>query len=182
MLERIEILGRGRKELRRDVRLACDLESDYWDESLPHRLVDLSPSGGFVETPFPLGPDEEVEVRFHPPRSRTLYWLRARVVRSSLGRRDPARDLPGMGLEFLDLTKSDRKDLAAQLVGIPPRVPVTRSRGFGKPAPKYFGVVGEELVFVEELLVDESRRVAVSEVIRDDLDRLELRALAPMLY
>lgn len=182
MLERIEILGRERKELRRDVRLSCEVESDYWDESLPHRLVDLSPSGGFVETPFPLGPDEELDVRFHPPRSRTLYWLRARVVRSSLGRRHATRDLPGMGLEFLDLTSGDRKDLAAQLVGIPPRVPVTRTRKSGAPGAKYFGVVGEELVFVGELLVDESKRVTVSELIRDDLDHLRIRALAPMLY
>ena len=41
-LERVEILEGGRKELRRGVRLSCDLISDYWDEDVSHQLVDLS--------------------------------------------------------------------------------------------------------------------------------------------
>jgi len=126
MSERVEIVGGHRKELRRGIRLECDLESDYWDESVPHRILDLSPSGGFVETVFPLAPDEELEVRFHPPRSGSLYWLRARVVRSSFGRRSALRDAPGMGIEFLDLTSGDRAGLAKHLVGIPPRLPLGR--------------------------------------------------------
>lgn len=173
MLERIEVLGGGRKELRRDVRLVCSLESDYWDESIPHRLVDLSPSGGFIETQLPLAPDEELEVRFHPPRSRALYWLRARVVRSSFGRRCAKRDIAGMGVEFLDLSPGDRAALASQLVGIPPRIPLERRTVGGRKTPTAFGVAYEEFVFVEELPpVDHAR----------ELDAIVFRALAPILY
>lgn len=154
MLERVEVLEGGRKELRRDVRMSCELVSEYWDESLPFNLVDLSPSGAFVESQLPLGTGDEVELRFSPPRSKALYWLRGRVVRSSLGRRDAKHDVPGMGIEFFDLSNTDRSSLSRQLVGIPPRVPLRSKGGIVRPN-KSIRTSGAEMMWVEELLVDE---------------------------
>lgn len=150
MFERVEILEGGRKELRRGVGLTCEVVSDYWDEEIPFRLVDLSPSGAFIETALPLGRDDELELEFMPPRSRALYRLRARVVRSSLGRRCAKSDLPGMGVEFLDLASRDRDALAGYLVGIPPRLPV-RSKSRVMRANAAFQTLGSEEIWVEEL-------------------------------
>lgn len=150
MIERVEILEGGRKELRRGVGLSCEVVSDFWDEDVPFRMLDLSPSGAFVETSLPLGPDDELELKFTPPRSRALYFLRARVVRTSLGRRGAKSDVPGMGIEFLDLTAGDRDALAGYLVGIPPRVPV-RGRGRMLRPNASIKTIGAEDVWVEEI-------------------------------
>lgn len=170
MLERVDVLEGGRKELRRGVRLECELVSDYWDELAPHRLVDLSPSGAFVQTMYPLETGEEVEVRFTPPRSRALYWLRARVVRSSLGRRCPIFDVPGMGLEFLDLSQGDRHALASQLVGIPPRIPMRVDNTIRRPNASLFTVAYE---LVDIVALDEG----VRELLDDGLDFAPLGTL-----
>lgn len=183
MLERVEVLEGGRKELRRGVGLVCEVASEVWGEEIPFRLVDLSPSGAFVESPLPLIKGDEVEIRFKPPRSRALYLLRARVVRSSLGRRCPDTDVPGMGLEFLDLSAADRRALAGYLVGIPPRVPGT-TKGSKIRVNAAMRSVGTEMVWVDEVLLDESAGAdapEVSEVILPELDGLEPVALAPLL-
>lgn len=171
MLERVEILEGGRKELRRGVGLGCEIVSDFWDEELPFRLVDLSPSGAFIETQLPLGRDDELELTFTPPRSRALYQLRARVVRTSLGRRCRKTDVPGMGVEFLDLTTADRDALAGYLIGIPPRVP-TRGRGRHLRTNPALRSLGSEDIWVEEL-VDEHASMRIEGFVP--------RAMAPLL-
>lgn len=176
MLVRNETHERNRKELRRGVSLACEIESDYWDEAVPHRLLDLSPSGGFVETMFPLAADEELEIVFHPPKTTSLYWLRARVVRTSFGRRCPRFDVPGMGIEYLDLTKGDRAELAQLLVGLPPRAPVTRRKPYRPNAADPRLVVGGRVASI----VEQARLEALGELPR--VDDFAPIALAPLLY
>lgn len=185
MLERLDILEGGRKELRRDVRLTCDVHSDYWDDSLPFNLIDLSPSGAFVESQLPLGLDDELEIGFSAPRTRVSYRLRARVVRSSLGRRAIKADLPGMGIEFLDLRSDARRALTRCLVGIPPRVPSCALGSIARPNASV-KVGSSEFIWVEELLTDELGKATLdlsAELMReiDGFIASPLRALAPLL-
>ena len=69
MLESVEILkGGGRAELRRGVDLECQVVSDVWEGTLLHQAKNLSTTGIYLESDFPLHVGSEVVLSFEPPR------------------------------------------------------------------------------------------------------------------
>lgn len=117
----------GRRALRRDLGLRCELVSNYWDEPVEHRVTDLSPYGAWIDTSFPLHPGTEVVLTMEPPcfdgAELTVF---AKVARAVTGRRRSDRGPLGMGLEFGDLSAVEQLRLERALAGIPPRVPRRR--------------------------------------------------------
>ena len=107
----------ARRSQRRTIDLPCDLVGRDWDRPLCHRIVDLSPHGAWVRTALPLQPGEQVVVGFRPPKWERELSLFATVKRSVRAGRGGARN--GMALEFLDLTRAERRLLQHSLKGLP---------------------------------------------------------------
>ncbi len=107
-----------RRALRRSVHLECDLITSDRETPEPHLVTDLSPHGCWIETTTPARPDTHVIVAFQPPGWDGEVDLFARVTHvRATGRR------PGMGLEFLDVSRPLYLVMKESLHNIPPRLP-----------------------------------------------------------
>ena len=119
----IEVEPEARRALRRALRLRCDVCSHYWDHAVPYQMTDVSPFGVWIDTLFPLHEGAELVLSFRPPwmdeRELTVF---GEVKRVRTGRLRGDRGSIGMGIEFSDISGSDRHELARSLQGIPPRL------------------------------------------------------------
>ncbi len=111
----------ARRSDRRATDVPCDLVRRTWDQPVRHRVTEMSPHGVWIQTSFPLRPGEQVVLSFAPPRGRrpqelTVFAKVTRAVRPST-RRGPSYG--GMALEFIDLTKTERRVLQRGLRGLP---------------------------------------------------------------
>lgn len=134
----------SRRGIRRGVRLDCELVSPREDEPLRFAMTDLSPFGMWVQTADPVRAGEQVVVCFEPrdvdpiPERDLPTWalgelmVFAEVARVATSRRRVNEPGVGMGLEFLDLTGSEREALDRWLR--PRRAPVPRRR---RPTPRF---------------------------------------------
>jgi hypothetical protein len=121
--------GGKRRSLRRAVALECCLQSELWDDELRLPASNLSTEGVWIETPIALAPGDEVIVSFTPPglSADHVVWAAAKVVRVATARRqgDQAQS-PGMALRFTYCSDPHRRMLARSLLGVPPRLPLSR--------------------------------------------------------
>ena len=119
----------NRQAQRRAVDIACTIIGPRWDEPLTYRMTDLSPGGMWVRTTFPLPEGEHVVVAFRPPpvqrgskavpSSELMLFARvARAERARVGSGARHRT-GGMGLEFCDLGRADRRKLQRSLRYLP---------------------------------------------------------------
>ena len=150
MLELVEVLPR--RSVRRAVDWSCELVCDLWDEPVPHRVVDVSDRGLFIETPFPLEAGSEVILELQPPRQKQPIYALGAVRQARLCRRRGERQVTGMGIEFVDLGRRYRRRLRRSVRGLPPPLPKTSPR---RPPT--------ELVWIDSLMsweeeLDPSRR------------------------
>jgi len=101
----------------------CDVVARCWEAPFPHRIVDLSTKGLWLETSFPLPLGEEVVICMEPEGWRLgELFVFARVVRRNTRR---GAGLPrGMGLTFLDLVAYEREEIVHILrrAPTPPKV------------------------------------------------------------
>ena len=71
---------------------------------------DLSDGGAFISSDLLFELGEELDLEFTPPGTGRTIKVRARVVR--VNRDDDGDNVPGMGLQFIDLSEEDRSALA----------------------------------------------------------------------
>jgi c-di-GMP-binding flagellar brake protein YcgR len=106
-------LGHVRHSERREVDFLCEVVARDWNAPFSHRATDLSPTGAWLRTSFPLEVDDVVVVNLRPPgwragRDLTVF---ARVARSVRVHERNGRRENGMGVRFLDITASERAEL-----------------------------------------------------------------------
>ena len=97
-------------ERRRANRASVTVRIDYAtvDEIFSEFTRDINEGGVFIETEKPHQAGTEVSMQFHLPGSGEVLRTIGRVVRVSNGRQSaPA----GMGIEFDELTPSDRRKI-----------------------------------------------------------------------
>jgi hypothetical protein len=145
--QEVEILPHLRRSLRRAVEIPCQVVSPYWDEPVSYLATEISRTGMWIDTPFPLSCGDALVVRFEAPRPRDAgvecdrgMFMLARVRRVELRRRRDDRHRAGMGVEFVSVAPEEEALLTSCLRGIPPRIPETtwrppRARVWVDPAP-----------------------------------------------
>lgn len=154
MLETVEILeGGGRAELRRAVNLECQVVSDMWEGTLPHRAKNLSPSGIYLESDFPLHVGHEVVLSFEPPRGGAELLIYGEVRRVEMRRRgyEPLGRGGGMGVAFDYMSEDERARLAAALIGLPPPLPPRPQTPAGRMRPRP-RIRHQELIWVDSVV------------------------------
>lgn len=104
--------------------MTCAMLSDYWDSPVTQTVTNLSCSGLWVETAFPLEAGHEVVVSLTPPRLDEPLVAAARVARTDMNRRRSDRAATGMGLEFVGLCEANTRALTECLRGVPPPLPL----------------------------------------------------------
>lgn len=111
-----------RREVRRDVRVACQVIRERDFSIVAYRALDLSPDGMFVASDIDLEPGENVLVTFKATELGLWFDTEATVARRVNGRRhgDNAR---GVGLSFSTLDPVKRLILRGHLRRVPPPVP-----------------------------------------------------------
>lgn len=112
----------ARRSDRRATDVPCDLVRRTWDQPVRHRVTEMSPHGVWIQTSFPLKPGEQVVLSFAPPRGKQLQELTvfAKVTRAVRARAYTGPSYGGMALEFIDLSKRERRVLQRGLRGLPP--------------------------------------------------------------
>lgn len=95
-----------RKAVRAQVRLGD--ESGLGDIYLDSR--DLSNGGAFIASDILFEIGEELDLELTLPESQTRVRARGRVV--WVNRRDEGDEVPGMGVQFIDLSDEDKAALA----------------------------------------------------------------------
>lgn len=129
----------ARRSQRRSIDMPCQLVERSWDEPVNHRVTDISLYGLWIRTSFPLPTGERVVVSFLAPgidHEITVFARVARVLQHG------KRGERGMGLEYVDLGRDQRIDLAKALRALATRpemvLPITRltrrSTGADKPS------------------------------------------------
>ncbi len=120
----------ARRARRHAIELPCEIITNRWDEPVAHWASDVSAFGMWIPTSFPLKPGERVVVSFKPPagpwsgrrwrnREVTVFAKVARTTSSGRRSRRHIATAPrsGMGLEFSDLTRRERRTLQRCLRG-----------------------------------------------------------------
>jgi len=154
MLESVDILaGGGRADLRRGVELECQVVSDVWEGPLPHLAKNLSTSGIYLQSDFPLHVGHEVVLSFEPPRGGGELLIYGEVMRVEMRRRgyEPFGRGGGMGIAFDYVSASETDRLADALVGLPPPLPPRPQTPAGRmrPCPAQRA---RELIWVDSLV------------------------------
>jgi Tfp pilus assembly protein PilZ len=168
MLQPIEVLAGPRSALRRAVDIQCDVVSDFWDEPLAHKAVNLSPQGIWLETDYPLHVGTEVVLSFEPPRAERRVLVYGDVRRVAFKRRASEKKGAGMAISFDYLSRRDTTMLEELLRGLPPPIPPRRrprvpSRRMRAPEPRTEMVWVDMLLTYEEDLGDRVNTVEISE-------------------
>jgi len=111
----------ARRSDRRATDVPCDLVRRTWDQPVRHRVTEMSPHGVWIQTSFPLRVGEQVVLSFAPPRGRqpSEMTVFAQVTRSVRPCKREGKPVGGMALEFIDLTKTERRTLQRGLRGLP---------------------------------------------------------------
>lgn len=136
-----------RRAQRHHTEISCNIIGPSWDEPVTHHATNLSAHGMWVRTSFPFTEGQHVVVSFQPPpASRGPKDMRqpkltvfAKVTRSVRVDRPGSLEgtlagPPGMGLQFCDLSRPERRALQRCLRSMPEssaadRRVVERSRG-----------------------------------------------------
>ncbi len=121
----------ARRAQRHLVELHCSIIGPNWDEPIRFSATDLSAHGMWVETSFPYPRGEHLVVEFRPPPSKRgprswrqpLLMPFARVTRTERAAIRDGKVLRrgGMGLEFCDLSRDERRALQRCLRTTPVR-------------------------------------------------------------
>lgn len=112
----------ARRSERRGVDIGCELVARSWDQPLPHRMTNVSAFGAWLQTSLPLEVGERVVVSFRPPRwrDRREITVFAEVTRNIKVRERNGVRRNGMGLEFIDMTAGERREMQYCLRAMPP--------------------------------------------------------------
>ena len=124
-----------RRTSRHQVELPCEVIHARADDPLLLWATDMSASGLWIETDQVLDLGAELVVCLQPGvrwRAREITVF-GRVARVSPGLRG-ADDSPGVGVDFLDLTRAEHWNLRRWLRPRPQ--PRARRRSFGRPRPR----------------------------------------------
>lgn len=99
-------------ERRKFPRVLVDWAVDYRakDNFLYAYISDISAMGIFVRTPNPEPPGTRLNLRFTPPGSSSIE-LEGQVTSINPPRHDEAPRQPGMGIQFVDITETQREQL-----------------------------------------------------------------------
>ncbi|MBW2528625.1 MAG: PilZ domain-containing protein [Deltaproteobacteria bacterium] len=140
-------LSYHRRAQRHAVEVPCSIIGSSWDEPVGFHTTSLSAHGMFVPTSFPLSEGQHVVVSFRPPPSNRgpKAWRNpaltvfARVVRTVAVRkassvRATLEGKPGMGLQFTDLTRPERRALQRCLRSLPEASSPDGATSRGAPA------------------------------------------------
>jgi uncharacterized protein (TIGR02266 family) len=76
--------------------------------------ADVSGGGAFLRSDMLFEVGEQLLLQFSLPNGRTIR-ARGRVVRATRDQDDNKERMPGMGVEFIDLSAEDRAAIDAQL-------------------------------------------------------------------
>ncbi len=98
----------ARRGTRHVAELPCKIVSHYWEEAVAHHITEVSTSGAWIDTLFPLHPGAEVVLCFTPPGDCDEIRVFAHVARVVTGRRKRDRKPLGMALDFKDITAHER--------------------------------------------------------------------------
>jgi hypothetical protein len=119
----------ARRVQRHTVELPCSIIGPNWDEPVTFAVSDLSARGMWVRTTFPFRRGEHVVVEFRPPRSKRgpralrapLLMPFAKVTRAERPKVEGGKVVRrgGMGLEFCDLSRDERRALQRCLRATP---------------------------------------------------------------
>jgi len=106
------------RERRRHDRVFIDLEVNYKSEDnfLFAYIADISAMGIFVRTTAPEPSGTRLNLRFAPPGQGTIEVEGVVIWTNPFRPGDPDNINPGMGIQFIDLTDSQR-ELIMRLVG-----------------------------------------------------------------
>lgn len=120
-----EVVSSTRRSVRRSVSLPCEVLSV--EGSLAReRVLDLSSRGARVTARSKVRVDEPIVVSFRPPRLSASLDVLARVAHAESRISREFGDIDFVGLEFVDLAASARRDLERSLRGLPPPLPRVR--------------------------------------------------------
>lgn len=112
-----------RREIRRAVRIKCQVVRERDFSLVSEQALDLSPDGMLVATDIPdLEPGENVLVTFRATPLDIWFDTEAEVTRLVRGRREGDRER-GVGLRFSSLSGVKRLILRGHLRRVPPPVP-----------------------------------------------------------
>jgi len=88
-------------------------DQDTTEETLPPLISeDISPDGLFLRTTKPLTAGESVRLRLHLPTMPRPFHCQARIVRIE---RRPNGEVRGVGVQFVDLSAEQRRELIEHL-------------------------------------------------------------------
>jgi len=111
-------LDYARRAERHALEMSCELIQRTWDEPIRHEVKDISSRGMWVRTSFPLAVGDHVVVSLPGQGDAgSQMMVFARVSRAASRLRGGRR---GMALEFIDLSKSERRQLGRWLRAQPP--------------------------------------------------------------
>lgn len=107
----------ARRGTRRPAELPCKIVSHYWDKAVAHHITQMSESGAWIDTLFPLHPGAEVVLCFTPPGDEREITVFASVARVVTGRLKKDRKPLGMALVFTDITADEQRTLERRMSG-----------------------------------------------------------------
>jgi hypothetical protein len=140
-------LSYHRRAQRHAVEVPCSIIGPNWDEPVRFQATSMSAHGMFVHTSFPFEEGQDVVVSFRPPPSNrgpkawrnpdlTVFArvVRAVEVRKAGSVRGRLEGRPGMGLQFTDLSRPERRALQRCLRSMPQASAPDGATGRGAPA------------------------------------------------
>ncbi len=89
------------------------------DASLVGHTTDLSQGGVFVATTVPLPVSSELEIVLMPPYPQDRIRARGRVIWNSDALEGGTRSIPGMGIQFSEMSPTESETLALYLAALP---------------------------------------------------------------
>jgi hypothetical protein len=112
-----------RTQLRRSVRIDCEVVSERGFRLLARRALDLSTDGMLVQSDAQVDVGDDVIISFTAPGGR--FWMDAEATVARVVRGIREGDTRGrcLGLRFRTLDSMSRAVLAASLRGLPPPIP-----------------------------------------------------------
>ncbi len=89
------------------------------EASLVGHTTDLSRGGVFVATAVPLPVSSELEIVLMPPYPQDRIRVRGRVIWNSDALEGGTRSVPGMGIQFSEISRTESETLALYLAALP---------------------------------------------------------------